>query len=383
MTAGDPILRRAEERLPELIRWIGELVRIESPTDDKAAVDCAVEYVADYVSPFAKVKLRRQRRYGDHLRIEFDLPSRRKTSQVLGLGHLDTVWPIGTIKRMPFKHAQGRLWGPGVFDMKSGVGFFVFAAEILRELDIGVPHRFVLQLNSDEEIGSPSSRPFTQAEAKKSKAVLVAEPSAGLDGRAKTARKGGGTYTVRVAGRAAHSGLDFSSGVSAVLELSRQLLKIAEWTDLEKGVTVNPGVIQGGTRSNVVPETAWAEVDVRAPRPTDARRIERKFGSLKPIDRRTRLTVEGGVGRPPLVRSRAVVKLYRQARKLAAEMGVELGEAQVGGGSDGNFTAAMGIPTLDGMGGVGEGAHAVNESILVNRMADRTALLAKLIASIA
>ncbi len=383
MTASDSILRRAQDRLPELIEWIGDLVRIESPTDDKAAVDCAVEYVADYVSPFAKVKLRRQRRYGDHLRIEFDLPSRRKTSQVLGLGHLDTVWPIGTIKRMPFKHAQGRLWGPGVFDMKSGVGFFVFAAEILRELDIGVPHRFVLQLNSDEEIGSPSSRPFTQAEAKKSKAVLVAEPSAGLDGRAKTARKGGGTYTVRVAGRAAHSGLDFSSGVSAVLELSRQLLKIAEWTDLEKGVTVNPGVIQGGTRSNVVPETAWAEVDVRAPRPTDARRIERKFGSLKPIDRRTRLTVEGGVGRPPLVRSRAVVKLYRQARKLAAEMGVELGEAQVGGGSDGNFTAAMGIPTLDGMGGVGEGAHAVNESILVNRMADRTALLAKLIASIA
>ena len=383
MTASDSILRRAQDRLPELIEWIGDLVRIESPTDDKAAVDCAVEYVADYVSPFAKVKLRRQRRYGDHLRIEFDFPSRRKTSQVLGLGHLDTVWPIGTIKRMPFKHAQGRLWGPGVFDMKSGVGFFVFAAEILRELDIGVPHRFVLQLNSDEEIGSPSSRPFTQAEAKKSKAVLVAEPSAGLDGRAKTARKGGGTYTVRVAGRAAHSGLDFSSGVSAVLELSRQLLKIAEWTDLEKGVTVNPGVIQGGTRSNVVPETAWAEVDVRAPRPTDARRIERKFASLKPIDRRTRLTVEGGVGRPPLVRSRAVVKLYRQARKLAAEMGVELGEAQVGGGSDGNFTAAMGIPTLDGMGGVGEGAHAVNESILVNRMADRTALLAKLIASIA
>ena len=383
MTASDSILRRAQDRLPELIEWIGDLVRIESPTDDKAAVDCAVEYVADYVTPFAKVKLRRQRRYGDHLRIEFDLPSRRKTSQVLGLGHLDTVWPIGTIKRMPFKHAQGRLWGPGVFDMKSGVGFFVFAAEILRELDIGVPHRFVLQLNSDEEIGSPSSRPFTQAEAKKSKAVLVAEPSAGLDGRAKTARKGGGTYTERVAGRAAHSGLDFSSGVSAVLELSRQLLKIAEWTDLEKGVTVNPGVIQGGTRSNVVPETAWTEVDVRAPRPADARRIERKFRSLKPIDRRTRLEVEGGVGRPPLVRSRAVVKLYRQARKLAAEMGVELGEAQVGGGSDGNFTAAMGIPTLDGMGGVGEGSHAVNESILVNRMADRTALLAKLIASIA
>ncbi len=378
----DPVLRRAEARLPQLSQWIGGLVRIESPTDNKAAVDRAVEYVADYVAPFAEVKLRRQRDYGNHLRVEFNLPGRRKTSQVLGLGHLDTVWPIGTIERMPFKRAEERLWGPGVFDMKSGVAFFIFAAETLRELDIAVPHRFVMQLNSDEEIGSPTSRPFTEAEAKKSKAVLVAEPSAGLDGRAKTARKGGGTYTLRVEGRAAHSGLDFSSGVSAVLELSRQLLKIAEWTDLEKGVTVNPGVIQGGTRSNVVPETAWAEVDVRAPSPADARQIERKFRSLKPIDRRTRLTLEGGIGRPPLVRSRSVLKLYRQARKLAAEMGVELGEAQVGGGSDGNFTAAMGIPTLDGMGGVGEGAHAVNESILVNRMADRTALLAKLIAGV-
>ena len=379
MTESDAILRYAEDRLPELIDWISGLVRIESPTDDKAAVDRAVEYVADHVAPFAKVKLRRQRRYGNHLRVEFNLPGRRKTSQVLGLGHLDTVWPIGTIERMPFKQSAGRLWGPGVFDMKSGVAFFVFAAEALRELDIPVPHRFVLQLNSDEEIGSPSSRPFTEAEAKKSKAVLVAEPSAGLDGRAKTARKGGGTYTLRVEGRAAHSGLDFSAGVSAVLELSRQLLKIAEWTDLERGVTVNPGVIQGGTRSNVVPESAWAEVDVRFWRPSDERRIARKFRSLKPIDRRARLRIEGGAGRPPLVRSRGVVRLYRQARKPAAEMGVELGEAQVGGGSDGNFTAAMGIPTLDGMGGVGEGAHAVNESILVNRMADRTALLAKLI----
>ena len=382
MTHSDPVLRRAQTRLPELIRWIGGLVRIESPTDNKAAVDRAVEYVADHVAPFAKVKARRQRLYGNHLRVEFNLPGRRKTSQVLGLGHLDTVWPIGAIERMPFKQAEGRLWGPGVFDMKSGVAFFVFAAETLRELDIAVPHRFVMQLNSDEEIGSPTSRPFTEAEARKSKAVLVAEPGAGLDGRAKTARKGGGTYTLRVEGRAAHSGLDFSSGVSAVLELARQLLTISEWTDLEKGVTVNPGVIQGGTRSNVVPETAWAEVDVRAPRPADARRIERKFRSLKPVDGRTRLTVEGGVGRPPLVRSRSVVKLYRQARKLAAEMGVELGEAQVGGGSDGNFTAAMGIPTLDGMGGVGEGAHAVNESILVNRLADRAALLAKLIAGV-
>ena len=382
MSEGDPILRRVQARLPELIDWIGGLVRIESPTDDKPAVDRAVEYVADHAAPLAQVTLLRQQRYGHHLRIEFHLPGRRKNSQVLGLGHLDTVWPIGTIERMPFQHDRGRLWGPGVFDMKSGVAFFIFAAETLKQLDIPVERRFVLQLNSEEEIGSPSSRPFTEAEARKSEAVLVAEPGAGLDGRAKTARKGGGTFTVRIEGRAAHAGLDFSSGASAVLELSRQLLKIAEWSDAGKGVTINAGVAQGGARSNVVPDSAWAEIDARAPSLSDAREIERRFRSLKPFDRRTRLVVEGGVGRPPMARSEGGAKLYRRARALAAGMGVELGEASVGGGSDGNFTAALGIPTLDGLGGVGEGAHAWNESVLVDRIADRTALLAKLIAAV-
>lgn len=382
MAEGDPVLSHAQAHLPEMIDWISGLVRVESPTDDKIAVDRAAEYVADYVAPFAKVRLQRQCHYGNHLRIEFDLPGHHKASQVLGLGHLDTVWPVGTIQRMPCKQAQGRLWGPGVFDMKSGVAFLVFAARALKELDIPAPHRFVLQLNSDEEIGSPSSRSFTETEARKSKTVLVAEPGFGLDGRAKTSRKGGGTYILRVEGLAAHSGLNFSSGVSAILELSRQLLKISEWSDATKGITVNPGVIHGGTRSNVVPESAWAEIDVRTPHPTDARRIERKFRSIKPADSRTRIAIEGSIRRPPLVRSRSVLKLYRQARRLAAEMGVELEEAHVGGGSDGNFTAALGVPTLDGLGGVGEGAHAINESILIDRMADRTALLAKLVAGI-
>tara|TARA_Y100000588_G_scaffold377151_1_gene455834 strand:+ start:2151 stop:3302 length:1152 start_codon:yes stop_codon:yes gene_type:complete len=380
MMKNDLILNYTQSHLSEIISWIAGLVKIESPTDNKIAVNRAVEYVADFVAPFAKVKLRRQQHYGNHLRIEFNLPGYRKTSQILGLGHLDTVWPIGTIKRMPCKKTSGRLWGPGVFDMKSGVGFLIFAAQAIREVDIPVHHRFVLQLNSDEEIGSPSSRPFTEAEAKKSKAVFVAEPSAGLDGRAKTARKGGGMYTLTVKGRAAHSGLDFSTGVSAVLELSRQLLKISEWSDVDRGVTVNPGVICGGTRSNVVPEIAWAEIDVRTPLPVDARKIERRFSKIEPINSCTSVIVEGGIRRPPLIRSRDVLKLHRKARKFSTEMGFELGEACVGGGSDGNFTAALGTPTLDGLGGVGEGAHATNESILVDRIADRTALLAKLIA---
>ena len=377
----DPILQHTSKRLPAIIDWIGNLVRIESPTHDKASVDRAVEFVADSLAPVAKVKLHRQTKFGHHLRAEFKLPGRAKSGQVLGLGHLDTVWPVGALARMPFKRSKGRLWGPGVFDMKSGVAFFVFAAEALRELDVPCPNKFVLQLNSDEEVGSPTSRPFTDREARRGKAVLVAEPAWGLDGRAKTARKGGGTFTLRVKGQPAHAGLDFAAGASAVLELSRQLLKVSEWTDIEKGITVNAGLVQGGTASNVVPEEAWAEVDVRIPRPSDASRLERKFRNLKPHDRRTVLTVEGGLRRPPLVRSRGVARLYNLARKLAAELGAELGEARVGGGSDGNFTAALGIPTLDGLGGVGEGAHALNESILIDRIADRTALLAKLIAA--
>ena len=377
----DPILQHTSKRLPAIIDWIGNLVRIESPTHDKASVDRAVEFVADSLAPVAKVKLHRQTKFGHHLRAEFKLPGRAKSGQVLGLGHLDTVWPVGALARMPFKRSKGRLWGPGVFDMKSGVAFFAFAAEALRELNVPCPNKFVLQLNSDEEVGSPTSRLFTDREARRGKAVLVAEPAWGLDGRAKTARKGGGTFTLRVKGQPAHAGLDFAAGASAVLELSRQLLKVSEWTDIEKGVTVNPGLVQGGTASNVVPEEAWAEVDVRIPQPSDASRLERKFRNLKPQDGRTSLTVEGGLRRPPLVRSRGVARLYNLARKLAAELGAELGEARVGGGSDGNFTAALGIPTLDGLGGVGEGAHALNESILIDRIADRTALLAKLIAA--
>jgi len=378
----DALLKYTTGRLSAAIDWIGRLVEIESPTEDKTSVDRAVEFVADSLASRAKVRIYRQKDYGNHLRVEFQLPGRTKKGQVLGLGHLDTVWPLGTLERMPFRKARGKLWGPGVFDMKAGVAFFVFATEALRELDVPVAKRFVLQLNSEEEVGSPTSRPYTLAEARRSDAVLVAEPSAGLDGKLKTGRKGGGSYTIRVEGKAAHAGLDFESGASAIVELSRQLLRVSEWTNLTKGITVNPGVVQGGTRSNVVAEHAWAEVDVRAPRAADAGRLEKKFRSLRPIDRRTKLVVEGGLRRPPMERGKGTVKLFRLAQRLAGEMGVTLGETQVGGGSDGNFTAALGVPTLDGLGAVGEGAHALHESIVIDRIPDRIALLAKLIAGV-
>jgi glutamate carboxypeptidase len=378
----DPLLRYTTEKVPEIIDWIGRLVEIESPTNDAAAVNRAVDFIADHIAGEAKVKRHRAKGFGDHLRLEFHLPGRRKQGQVLGLGHLDTVYPLGTLARMPFKRSQGRLWGPGVFDMKSGVVYFVFACRALRELDIPVRRRFVAQLNSDEEVGSPSSRPHTEKEAKKSAAVLVAEPSAGPAGNVKTGRKGGGGFRISVKGIASHAGLDFASGASAIVELARQIDRVAGWTDLNKGITVSPGVMSGGTAANVVAEDAWVDIDVRVPRTTDARRLEQRFAALKPFDRRTKVTVEGGLRRPPMERNRQIVEIYRLARRLSGELGVELGEAQVGGGSDGNFTAAMGLPTLDGVGAVGEGAHSVNESILIGRIADRVALLAKLIAAL-
>jgi glutamate carboxypeptidase len=376
------ILAYAQSRQTEQIGLIRRMVELESPSDDKPSVDRLGQFLADYLAPVAAVKMHRMRDRGNHLRAEFRLPGRRKSGQLLALGHIDTVWPLGTLRRMPFRAAEGRLWGPGVFDMKTGISSLIFAAGALRELGRPVGRKLVLQLNSDEEVGSPSSRAFTEAEAKKSAAVLVLEPSLGLEGKVKTARKGVGEYTIRVKGRAAHSGLDFQAGASATLELARQLLKIAGFTDLKRGVTLNPGIIGGGTRVNVVAEDAWAGIDLRVWRSTDAERIDRKLRALRPVDRRTAILVEGGLNRPPLERSPAIVGLYKHARKIARELGVDLGEAQVGGGSDGNFTAALGIPTLDGLGAVGEGAHAPDESVLIDRLADRVALLARLIESL-
>src|SRR6185295_18869688 len=277
---------------------------------------------------------------------------------------------------------KGRLWGPGVLDMKAGMVFFIFAMHALRDLDIPVARKVILQVNSDEEVGSESSRALTEDGAKNAAAVLVLEPGTGLEGKLKTARKGVGDYTITVRGKASHAGVDFTAGASAVLELARQIERIAEFTDLKRGITVNPGVIAGGTRTNVVAADAHVEVDIRVLRLRDAPRLEKKFRSLRPVDRRCSIEVAGGLNRPPMERSPGIVKLFRTAQKLARETGVELEESITGGGSDGNFTAALGVPTLDGLGGVGEGAHAANESILLNRIADRTALIAKLIAAL-
>jgi glutamate carboxypeptidase len=378
----DPILTYLSAQEHAIAAMIREFAECESPTDDPAAVNRFVQLVSDTVAPVARVKTHSGGNFGKHLVCEMRLPGRKKNGQVLALGHSDTVWPMGTLRTMPFRIADGRLWGPGVLDMKAGIAFFLFAARALRELEIPVPARVLLQLNSDEEEGSGSSRALTERNARASSAVLVLEPGTGLEGRLKTARKGVGGYNVTVRGKASHAGVDFAAGASAILELGRQLERIAGFTNLKRGITVNPGVIAGGTRTNVVAAEARAEVDVRILKLKDAAGVEKKFRSLRPVDRRCSIEVVGGLNRPPMERSAGIVKLFRTAQKLARELGVEIEESLTGGGSDGNFTAALGIPTLDGLGGVGEGAHARNESILTDRMVDRTALIAKLLAAI-
>ena len=366
------------ERQPAIVDLARRLVQIESPTRDKAAVDRVADAISESCESVATVTRHRQPELGDHLRLELDIPT-QGDGQVLGLGHMDTVWPLGTLERMPWRVEAGRLWGPGVFDMKAGIAYLLFAAHALRDLGLVSRRRFVVQLNADEEIGSPSSTHLTEAEARRSAAVLVAEPSAGLEGSLKTARKGGATYRVTVRGRAAHAGLDFGAGASAVVELAEQIRCVAAWSDIPAGLTVNPGLVRGGSATNVVAAEAWVDVDVRFWRKAQAEAIDRAFRALQPVDSRCSVSVSGGARKMPLERSEDVIRLFGIARSICERMGVELGEASVGGGSDGNTTAAMGIPTLDGLGAVGEGAHAVHESILADRIADRAALVAALV----
>jgi glutamate carboxypeptidase len=376
----DRLLSYARSRQKEMIDMIGEFVEAESPSDDPASVNRFGQIVLGKLHGLGKTRLFPQEHYGRHVRCEFQLPGKRKSGQILALGHSDTVWPLGTIGKMPFRRKAGRLWGPGVFDMKAGLVFLIFAVKALRDLEIPVARKVLLQVNSDEEVGSKTSRPLTEEAARASDFVLVLEPGAGLDGKLKTARKGVGDYTVTVRGKASHAGVDFTGGASAIVELARQIERIAGFTQLERGITVNPGVIAGGTRTNVIAAEARAGVDVRIARLKDEQYIEKCFRSLKPADRRCTIEVTGGLNRPPMERSAGIRKLFGRAAAMAREMGVEIEESSTGGGSDGNFTAALGVPTLDGLGAVGEGAHAANESILVDRIADRTALIAKLLA---
>ena len=379
--AGD-FLRFLERQREGMLETLRNLVELESPSQDKAAVDRLGGFVAgEFARLGGQIIFHPDSRAGNQLQVEF--PAKIGGGPpILLLGHLDTVWEVGTLRAMPFAVRDGRAWGPGVFDMKSGITQMIFALAALREVHGSLRRRITVLLNSDEEVSSESSRRLIEGLARRSAAVLVGEPAQGLDGAVKTSRKGVGEYVVRVTGKPAHAGLDYEMGASAIAELARQIARMEKFTDLKRGITVNVGVIRGGTRTNVIAGEAVAEVDVRIGRPSEARVLERQFRSLKPFDRRCRIEVSGGIQRPPMPRSPAVARLYGLAKGVARSLGLDLKEAAVGGGSDGNFTAALGIPTLDGLGGVGEGAHAKHESVLVAELPRRAALLAGLIEAI-
>ena len=358
--------------------WVREtvetLVRHESPSTDKASVDrCGDELARRLATLGAKVTRLDEATRGNHLRAEFPGSER----QVLVLGHFDTVWDVGTLERMPLREDDGRLFGPGVFDMKGGIGAAMLAVRALTALSADRP-TVVMLLTTDEEIGSGTSRAAIENEAKRSVAVLVLEPSL-PGGAAKTSRKGCGEFELVVHGVSAHAGIDPGKGASAIHELARQILAIEALQDLPRGISLNVGVVDGGTRSNVVAAEARAQIDVRVPTLADAARVEQAVRGLRPQMKGTRLEITGGVGRPPLERGPHVIRLFEQAREAAAWLGRELSEGSTGGGSDGNFTAALGVPTLDGLGPAGDGAHARHEHIVLDDLVWRAAFVAALL----
>jgi glutamate carboxypeptidase len=373
-------LRWLTDRRREMIEQVRELVVRESPTHDKPNCDALCTYLGNqFRSLGGKVKVHRQSKAGNHLQIDF--AGARGREPVLLLGHYDTVYERGTLRSMPWSETGGKLHGPGVFDMKSGIVQILFALRALREVTGGLPRPVTVWLVSDEETGSDSSRAITEKLATKCSAVLVCEPS-GPGGALKTARKGVGSFVITVSGKSAHAGLDFDKGHSAIRELAHQIHAVSELTDLKRGITINVGIIRGGTRTNVIPAEAVAEVDLRVAHKFDGPRMERKVKSLRPVNRNCKLQIDGGINRPPLERTKEVAELFQTARKVAAELGFPLGEIAVGGGSDGNFTAGIGVATLDGLGAVGDGAHAPHEFVVAAELPRRAALLAGLIQAV-
>ena len=377
-----PLVEWLRPREAAMTRLLGQFVRLESPSFDKAAVDRFGRIVAaEWRRRGARVTLVRQRERGDHVRAEWSPRGNQAKGQILVLGHLDTVYGLGTLAGMPFRLARGRAHGPGTLDMKGGLVIALFAVNALAGTGRAPQKRIVFLWTSDEEIGSGTSRAVIEREARRSDAVLVLEPASRLDGRVKTGRKGVGEIEIIATGHAAHAGLNPEDGINAIEEIALQIARISRWNQPSRGTTVNAGVIEGGTRTNVIPEKARVVVDVRAARAGDMRALERKFHALRPVLRGAKLQIRGGFNRPPMER-KASAALYAKARALAKEIGVTLGEAYVGGGSDGNFTAALGVPTLDGLGAVGEGAHSPGENIVIRALAERAALVASLLATI-
>ncbi len=374
------ILGTLQARQEAMIRSLEELVALESPSHEREAVNVVADYLAQAFGQLdAKVERLHQAAFGDHLQVSWGEGER----QILLLGHMDTVWSIGEIEERPFQAVKdgesGILMGtgPGVFDMKGGLVIGLYAVAALRALDLTPAHRLVFLMNSDEECGSPTSRPYIEEEGQRSDFVLVLEPS--REDALVTWRKGIGRFELEIHGRASHAGAAHERGVSAVEELAHQILRLEAMTDYNRGTTVNVGVVQGGSKVNVRPAAAWAEIDLRVTTAEEGRRMTKAIRSIRPVNPNTSLLVSGSMNRPPWETFATSQALFERARQVGAKLGMELWPAGTGGGSDGNFTAALKIPTLDGLGVVGNDAHAVTEWVDLDSMPRRAALLAELI----
>ena len=381
--------------LPYVMKLIRTAVEIESPTYARADIDRVARLFArEFRRHQGHVLILENATTGAAVVAEFwggsrpavqrnSRANRAKTASpkpVLLLGHHDTVWPKGTLARMPFRIHRGRAYGPGILDMKSGIVIGLEAIRALQSLGVerASPIRFFL--NPEEETGSGAFRRVIEREARNARAVLVLEPAA-AGGALKTARKGVGEFRLEVHGRSAHAGVNPAEGINAISELARQIIRIEKLSEPRRGLTVNIGTVEGGTRSNVVPEFARATVDVRIPKFDDQQRIEKAIFALKPVHAGAKLAIEGGINRPPLEPS-MTAELFGKAQVAARNLGFELTGAASGGGSDGNFSAAMGIRTLDGLGGVGDGPHALHEHVIIRELPRRAALLAALLATL-
>lgn len=370
-----------EPRTKEMIALLKKLVETESPTDDKAAVDRVGTLVAEECHRLgADVEFVPNKVTGDHVIARFTpsaklLPGQEK--EILLMHHMDTVFPVGTLQKMPFYEKGDKIFGPGVLDMKGGIVISLTAIAALKESG-QLKRPITVLVTSDEEVGSGTSHEVIKKLAKKAELVLVME-SGLVDGSLKTWRKGVGDFTVKVKGRAAHAGGAHEEGRNAIEEMAHQVLAIQKMTDYSKGTTLNVGVIKGGTVSNVVPEEAVAEVDFRVLDPEDAKRVEAAMKALKPVTRDTTLEVTGGLNRPPMPENDLMKATFAKAKAIAKKSGMDIKAGGSGGGSDGNFVSPLGIPLLDGMGTYGEGLHSEREYIFIRSLPERAALTAALI----
>jgi glutamate carboxypeptidase len=373
-----------EGRVGEMLAFTRQLVETESPSGDLEGSRAVVELLAqaaealDFVTAVERIE---SPDYGEHLRLRAFGSRQGSDGALLIVGHTDTVHARGSLAERPWRVEGNRIYGPGIFDMKANCALVLEALRACAALGFAPQREVVLLLTCDEETGSETGRALVEAEAAHARCALVLEPPAS-GGRVKTGRKGTANFTIEARGIAAHAGLEPEKGASAILEIARQIERLHGMNAPSRGTTVNAGVVRGGTRSNVVAAEAYVEADVRFSTMDEARRIESELLSLRPVDERVKLTLRGGINRPPLERTEGVAALFEAARQLAAMLDFELGEASVGGASDGNFVAAMCTHVLDGLGIDGDGAHANHEHIIIDDIARRGALLAGLIASL-